>query len=667
MVNGNIRLSGSGSALIFADGSILTSSSSISVGAISNTSDAVIYADSDKNGYGSIVMKTNNITAAVINNAGKMGIGSLNPQEKLHIIGDVMIGNTLNPFSNNSQSDLIVEGNIVVDGYLKQRSSIPAEFESLYVRGNVFLSTGTDSKTGIGTLSPQEKLDVNGNINLSGSFKINGIEVITSARALTNLTGISSAGTINFQSLSPSRLVATDGSRNLISSISAENLRNSVSGTTGSGDLVFNTQPTFTTGITVNGRGNFTQGITASSGTFTQTGDYSILSSSGIKVSNGVVTINSLSSSRLVATDGSKNLTSSISAANLQASVSGTTGSGDLVFSTTPTFNTGIIVSGWGNFTQGITASSGTFTQTGDYSIITSSGIKISNGIITINSLTPSRLVATDGSRNLISSISAENLRNSVSGTTGSGSLVFNDQPSFTTGITVNGWGNFTQGITASSGTFTTGIGTPLINLANNVYISSTTSANGGGVYISTHIYLVSGGRFYGDGSQIININATNITSGVLPALRGGTGISGAGGTANRALITTDGSTWTAGQINPATMISAGTLPTNVVASSITTNTVYTDAIQNGAVTDAKISSVNATKITGTLPIATGGTNNNSFTQNQPIIYDGTKLASFSGFNGSFTVAKSTNPSQGCIQLNFQYGVLVSTSSVSCQ
>ncbi|MCX7941257.1 MAG: hypothetical protein N2555_05760 [Endomicrobia bacterium] len=83
--------------------------------------------------------------------------------------------------------------------------------------------------------------------------------------------------------------------------------------------------------------------------------------------------------------------------------------------------------------------------------------------------------------------------------------------------------------------------------------------------------------------------SASDINSGVLSASRGGTGISGAGGVANRVLITTDGNNWTAGQVSPTTMIAAGTLPSNVVASSIAVNTVYTDSIQNNAVTSLKI------------------------------------------------------------------------------
>jgi hypothetical protein len=53
---------------------------------------------------------------------------------------------------------------------------------------------------------------------------------------------------------------------------------------------------------------------------------------------------------------------------------------------------------------------------------------------------------------------------------------------------------------------------------------------------------------------------ASNNFTGVLPASKGGTGISGAGGVANRVLLTTDGSTWQAGLVNLANMVT-GVLP----------------------------------------------------------------------------------------------------------
>jgi hypothetical protein len=56
-----------------------------------------------------------------------------------------------------------------------------------------------------------------------------------------------------------------------------------------------------------------------------------------------------------------------------------------------------------------------------------------------------------------------------------------------------------------------------------------------------------------------VDLASGNLT-GVLPASKGGTGISGAGGIANRVLLTTDGSTWQAGLVNLASMVT-GVLP----------------------------------------------------------------------------------------------------------
>jgi len=56
-----------------------------------------------------------------------------------------------------------------------------------------------------------------------------------------------------------------------------------------------------------------------------------------------------------------------------------------------------------------------------------------------------------------------------------------------------------------------------------------------------------------------VDLASANLT-GVLPASKGGTGIAGAGGTANRVLLTTDGSTWQAGLVNLENMVT-GVLP----------------------------------------------------------------------------------------------------------
>ncbi len=83
--------------------------------------------------------------------------------------------------------------------------------------------------------------------------------VLSSAGALSGLTGLSSSGaitltgTVNLSGLTASRLVATDTSKNLVSAIAAADLQSSVTGTTGTaGNLVFSSAPTITNPVITN-------------------------------------------------------------------------------------------------------------------------------------------------------------------------------------------------------------------------------------------------------------------------------------------------------------------------------------------------------------------------------------------------------------------------------
>ena len=64
------------------------------------------------------------------------------------------------------------------------------------------------------------------------------------------------------------------------------------------------------------------------------------------------------------------------------------------------------------------------------------------------------------------------------------------------------------QILNASSVTVTgaQGVGAPRLALAPGVALSSATAALYGGVYVSTHVYLPAGARYYGDGSALSNI-----------------------------------------------------------------------------------------------------------------------------------------------------------------
>ncbi|MFC1596256.1 beta strand repeat-containing protein, partial [Candidatus Margulisiibacteriota bacterium] len=109
-VNGDILMtSGSGSVLYFADGSSMTSAGVGSYGSLSSSLNVTITADSDFNGTGIIQMKNGSSVSMVVSQNGNIGIGTVNPEQKLHIVGDLKVS------GNIKASDLQVS-NITSDG-----------------------------------------------------------------------------------------------------------------------------------------------------------------------------------------------------------------------------------------------------------------------------------------------------------------------------------------------------------------------------------------------------------------------------------------------------------------------------------------------------------------------------------------------------------------------
>lgn len=105
-------------------------------------------------------------------NNGRMGVNTANPTSTLHVQGDMRVTST---------------------SYLQGSVGINTESSTqynLYVHGNQYTSGNTiiNGNIGIGTTNPREKLDVNGNINFTGSLFQNGKTFITSQWTTSNST-----------------------------------------------------------------------------------------------------------------------------------------------------------------------------------------------------------------------------------------------------------------------------------------------------------------------------------------------------------------------------------------------------------------------------------------------------------------------------------------------
>ncbi len=197
-VEGNIRIStaaspGDSHGIIFADGTILNTAGGGSANALSNNDDVLIRSDVDKDGGGDVIISAGSGNGMIINSGGNIGMGTQNPVSKLNILGgDLVLGEPYypeNPYKLNGVEDLIIEGSIVVDGSIIQRSDDPVYLSALIVSGEVLLSTASTSVyTGIGTVTPGYKLDVTGDINASGNIRTGTTIRLSNTGILSNTT-----------------------------------------------------------------------------------------------------------------------------------------------------------------------------------------------------------------------------------------------------------------------------------------------------------------------------------------------------------------------------------------------------------------------------------------------------------------------------------------------
>ncbi|MDQ7771914.1 MAG: hypothetical protein RDU13_00175 [Elusimicrobiales bacterium] len=159
-VNGSVHiLSG---ALIFPDGSVMTTSSATAATSVSSLSDALVQAG--LGGSGSVIIKSGATDGIAVTYTGRVGVGTTSPLAKLNVRGgDLVVGSPVQgDYATNGVEDLLVGGSLVVDGGIVQRSATPVQFAAAVIYGDVYLSTATGARTGVGTSSPRTRFDVDG-------------------------------------------------------------------------------------------------------------------------------------------------------------------------------------------------------------------------------------------------------------------------------------------------------------------------------------------------------------------------------------------------------------------------------------------------------------------------------------------------------------------------
>ncbi|HAH32444.1 MAG TPA: hypothetical protein DCL44_09060, partial [Elusimicrobia bacterium] len=192
-VDGSIRVSSAAdptAGIIFPNGSKMFSAGVGSASGISVNTDAIVQADSDNNGSGSVILKSGNVDGLIINSGGNVGVGTLTPTGKLNVKGGALvIGSPQGISSYLGGANLVVGGNLVLDGGIIKRSSAIDYFTAVTASGNVYLSTAGApvAMTRIGSDTPPAyQLDVTGDINASGNIMTGGTQRINNAGVLSN-------------------------------------------------------------------------------------------------------------------------------------------------------------------------------------------------------------------------------------------------------------------------------------------------------------------------------------------------------------------------------------------------------------------------------------------------------------------------------------------------
>src|SRR3989344_1070749 len=460
--------------------------------------------------------------------SGNVGIGTTTPATALSVAGDTALS-----------GNLTIEDNVLVGGTIQAPLLTPGRI--LFSTTGSYLTDSIDlnfdgSNLGIGTTTPSSELSVVGDIFATGALRDSSNAVGTNGMILrttgtgttwvaTSTLGLSSAFTTSAQ---------------LAALLSDES---------GTGTVAFTNSPVFTTPNLG----------TPSAATLTN--------ATGLPVSTGISGLGT----------GVATFLGTPTAANLASAVTGTTGTGNLVFSASPTFTGTPVLPGT------ITLGANSFIRSGAHNLTLTT-----TGTTNVTLPTSGTLYGTAAS-----SITSAQLLSSLSNETGTNTVVFSGSPTIATPIisspTVSGTlagaaATFSGNVTVSGNTTlasTTMSSTTVTRLtlgADSItdFTGTGLSVVGGALTVSTSSLANLDADTLDTLDSTYFLNASNLSAGTLPTgrLTGSyTGITGLG--------TVTAGTWNGTAISSTYLDTAVILGTEIDTSSELA-TILTDEVGTG-------------------------------------------------------------------------------------
>ena len=378
------------------------------------------------------------------------------------------------------------------------------------------------------------------------------------------------------------------------------------------------------------------------------------ISSGSLTVSRGGIGTTTLTSGQILIGNGSNALlqTVNLSWNNTSNTLSATNflGSGrDLTSLNASNINTGILT-----ILQGGT---GTNTYTGNGSVVLSNSATMTNGTF---SGTGTGLISLNASNISLGTLPVARGGTGVTTSIGNGSLVFSNAAIMTNG-TFSGIGIGLTTLNASN------ISLGTLNVARGG--TGVTTSTGNGSLVLSNAATMTNGIFSGIGTGLTTLNDTNITSGILAVLQGGTGVTTS--TGGGSLVLSNSATMTNGTFSGTgtglTSINASNISSGILAvlrggTGTNTSTGSGSVVLSNAATMTNgtfsgngngLVALNATNITsGILSILQGGTGTNSSTGNGSLVLSNAAILTNSIISGTGTGLSGLNAS------NISLGVL---------